>query len=74
MAEGIYPPGDATMAALELWTVAHGVAALLISRPYLPFGDVEEFADRVMRSACCRAHRDGDRWDSTYRRRRPSHD
>ena len=53
MAEGIYPPGDATMAALELWTVAHGVAALLISRPYLPFGDVEEFADRVMRSACC---------------------
>ena len=52
MEEGIYPPGDATMAALELWTVAHGVAALLISRPYLPFGDVEEFADRVMRSAC----------------------
>jgi hypothetical protein len=52
MAEGIYPPGDATTAALELWTVAHGVAALLISRPYLPFGDVEEFADRVMRSAC----------------------
>jgi AcrR family transcriptional regulator len=52
VAEGVYPPGDATMAALELWTVAHGVAALLISRPYLPFGDVEEFADRVMRSAC----------------------
>ena len=26
---------------------------LLISRPYLPFGDVEAFADRVMRSACC---------------------
>jgi AcrR family transcriptional regulator len=50
--EGIYPPGDSTMAALELWTVVHGVAALLISRPYLPFGDVEAFADRVMRSAC----------------------
>ena len=27
MAEGIYPPGDATTVALELWTVAHGVAA-----------------------------------------------
>ena len=39
--------------ALELWTVAHGVAALLISRPYLPWGDAEEFADRVMRSVCC---------------------
>jgi AcrR family transcriptional regulator len=53
MEEAVYPAGDATMAALELWTVAHGVAALAISRPYLPFGDVEAFADRVMRSACC---------------------
>ena len=53
MAEGIYPPGDPTAAALELWTVAHGVAALLISRPYLPWGDAEEFADRVMRAVCC---------------------
>lgn len=51
--EGIYPPGDPTTLALELWTVAHGVAALLISRPYLPWGDVEEFADRVLRSVCC---------------------
>jgi AcrR family transcriptional regulator len=50
--EGIFPPGDPTLAALELWTVAHGVAALLISRPYLPFGDAEEFADRTLRSAC----------------------
>ena len=53
MAEGIYPPADPTTAALELWTVAHGVAALLISRPYLPWGDAEEFADRVMRAVCC---------------------
>jgi hypothetical protein len=53
MADAVYPRCDATMAALELWAVAHGVAALLISRPYLPFGDVEEFADRVMGSACC---------------------
>jgi AcrR family transcriptional regulator len=53
MEEGSYPTGDPTMAALELWTAAHGVAALAISRPYLPFGDVDEFADRVMRSACC---------------------
>ncbi|WP_431306154.1 TetR/AcrR family transcriptional regulator [Mycobacterium hubeiense] len=53
IAEGIYPPGDAMTMALELWTVAHGVAALLISRPYLPWGDVEAFADRVMRAACC---------------------
>ena len=51
--EGIYPQADPTILALELWTAAHGVAALLISRPYLPWGDVEEFADRVLRSVCC---------------------
>jgi AcrR family transcriptional regulator len=53
MAEGIFPQGDPTTAALEMWAVAHGVAALLISKPYLPWGDVEEFADRVMAAACC---------------------
>jgi AcrR family transcriptional regulator len=52
MQEGIYPPGDPVSKALELWTAAHGVAALLISRPYLPWGDVEEFADRVLKSVC----------------------
>jgi AcrR family transcriptional regulator len=50
--EEIYSPGDATMLALELWTVAHGLAALMMSRPYLPWGDVEAFADKVMRSVC----------------------
>nr|WP_090346156.1 TetR/AcrR family transcriptional regulator [Mycolicibacterium malmesburyense]CRL78751.1 TetR family transcriptional regulator [Mycolicibacterium malmesburyense] len=52
MAEGIYPPGDSTAMALELMTVAHGVAAMLISKPYLPWGDVEEFADRVLSAVC----------------------
>jgi AcrR family transcriptional regulator len=52
MDEAVYPAGDATMVALELWTVAHGIAAFVVSRPYLPFGDLDEFADRVMRSAC----------------------
>jgi hypothetical protein len=28
------------------------VAALLISRPYLPWGDAEEFADRVLTAVC----------------------
>jgi AcrR family transcriptional regulator len=50
--EGVYPPGDATVMGLELLTVAHGVAALLIARPHMPFGDAEAFADRVLRSAC----------------------
>ncbi|KRE29212.1 TetR family transcriptional regulator [Mycobacterium sp. Soil538] len=51
--EGTYPPGDPTTMALELWTAAHGVAALLMSRPYLPWGDAEEFAGRVLRAVCC---------------------
>lgn len=50
MAEGVFPPGESTTTALELWTAAHGVAAMLISRPYLPWGDVEEFADRMLRA------------------------
>lgn len=50
--EGIFPPGDPMTAALEMWSVAHGVAAMVISRPYLPWGDVEAFADRVLASAC----------------------
>ncbi|MDT5019134.1 MAG: hypothetical protein QOD39_5294 [Mycobacterium sp.] len=52
MAEGVFPPGDSTTVALELWATAHGVAALLISKPDLPWGDAQEFADRVLRAVC----------------------
>jgi AcrR family transcriptional regulator len=50
MAEGILPESDSTTIALELWTVTHGVAAMLISRPYLPWGEMEQFADRVLKA------------------------
>jgi AcrR family transcriptional regulator len=49
MDDGIYEPDDPTAAALEFWSAAHGVAAMLIAKPYLPFGDAEAFADRVLR-------------------------
>jgi AcrR family transcriptional regulator len=52
MDEGVYARDDPTRAALELWTAAHGVAALLIAKPYLPWGDVATFADRVLRAVC----------------------
>lgn len=48
IAEGVYRADDATAIALELWSVAHGVAAVLIAKPHLSFGDVEAFADRVL--------------------------
>jgi AcrR family transcriptional regulator len=53
MDEGIYVRDDPTRVALELWATAHGVAALLIAKPYLPWGDVEAFTDRVLRAVCC---------------------
>jgi hypothetical protein len=53
MDEGIYVRDDPTRVALELWAAAHGVAALLIAKPYLPWGDVEVFTDRVLRAVCC---------------------
>ena len=40
-------------AGVMVTAVLYAAPALAISRPYLPFGDVEAFADRVMRSACC---------------------
>jgi len=53
MDEGIYVAGDATQIALEMWTAAHGVAALLIAKPYLPWGDAAVFTDRVLQAVCC---------------------
>jgi AcrR family transcriptional regulator len=50
MDDGVYPPDDPTTVALELWTAAHGVAAMLIAKPHLPFGDAEVFANRVLSS------------------------
>jgi AcrR family transcriptional regulator len=53
MDEGIFAAEDPTVVALEMWTAAHGVAAMLIAKPYLPWGNVEEFTDRVLSAVCC---------------------
>ncbi len=53
MNDGIYLPDDPITVALELWCAAHGVAAMLIAKPHLPFGDAEAFADRVLCSVLC---------------------
>jgi AcrR family transcriptional regulator len=50
VAAGIFE-GDALAITFEMWAVAHGVAALMIAKPYLPFGDAEDFADRVLCAA-----------------------
>jgi AcrR family transcriptional regulator len=43
--------GDSLAITFEMWAVAHGAAALMIAKPYLPFGAAEEFADRVLCAA-----------------------
>ena len=53
MDQGVYRTDDPTILALELWTAAHGVAAMLIAKAHLPFGDVEAFADRALGAVLC---------------------
>ena len=47
-----FPPGDSVGPALQLWAAAHGVASLLVAKPYLPWGDAEAFASSVLRAVC----------------------
>lgn len=49
---GYYPPGDPRPIALRMLTVVHGVASLLVAKPYLIPGDPIEYADRVISGAC----------------------
>jgi AcrR family transcriptional regulator len=48
---GIFADGDRLPITLELWSAAHGIASLIIAKPYLPWGEVEEIADRVLCAA-----------------------
>jgi AcrR family transcriptional regulator len=50
MDAGVIARADALEVALDFWTVAHGIAALLITDPSLPGGQ-SAFVDRVLRSA-----------------------
>jgi AcrR family transcriptional regulator len=51
MRAGIFAEGDPMPLALELWAATHGIAALLIAKPYLPWGDQEAVTERVLRAA-----------------------
>jgi AcrR family transcriptional regulator len=48
---GIFAGADPLATTFDLWSTAHGVAGLLIAKPYLPLGTVEEFSDRVLCAA-----------------------
>jgi AcrR family transcriptional regulator len=51
MQAGIFAAGDPIPITLQLWSAAHGVAALMIAKPYLPWGDKMAFADQVLCAA-----------------------
>ena len=48
MAAGILAPGDVRSIALDLWAAAHGIASLMIAKPYVEWGDVDTVIDRVL--------------------------
>jgi hypothetical protein len=51
MAEGVFGEGDPIPVALEMWAAAHGIASLMIAKPFLPWGDKLATANNVLRSA-----------------------
>ena len=44
---GVIPRQHPVFVALGLWAVVHGITSLLISKPDLPWPDVETFADHL---------------------------
>jgi len=59
---GVLVGSDPVTITLELWSAAHGAAALLVAKPYLPYGDPLAFADRVLKAAAYGHSADLDRW------------
>ncbi|MDP9117841.1 MAG: TetR/AcrR family transcriptional regulator [Actinomycetota bacterium] len=45
---GIFVGDDPLPITLDLWAAAHGVASLMIAKPFLPWGDVDAVADRAL--------------------------
>ncbi|GAA1481636.1 TetR/AcrR family transcriptional regulator [Gordonia sinesedis] len=50
-AAGLLDAGEVDDVVLQLWTLAHGIASLMIVKPYLTWGDELDFAERTLRSA-----------------------
>jgi hypothetical protein len=51
MDAGAFARTDPLTVSPEIWTAAHGIAPLLITKPSLPWGNKMAFATRVLRSA-----------------------
>jgi AcrR family transcriptional regulator len=51
MDAGIFASGDPLPVTLQLWAAAHGIASLMIVKPYLPWGDKDTVVDQVLCAA-----------------------
>lgn len=51
IAAGVFQGGNELQITFDLWSAAHGVASLVIAKPYLPWGELDAFADRVLCAA-----------------------
>ncbi|HWU33240.1 MAG TPA: TetR-like C-terminal domain-containing protein, partial [Marmoricola sp.] len=51
MASGDLAVGDSLSVTIELWSAAHGITALLITKPDLPVDDPIAVAERVLTAA-----------------------
>jgi AcrR family transcriptional regulator len=51
MDAGVFAQGDPLPITLQLWAAAHGIASLMIAKPFLPWGEVEAAADPVLCAA-----------------------
>jgi AcrR family transcriptional regulator len=47
---GLLPGENPLEVTLRLWSAAHGVASLMIAKPYVPWGDQERFARLALRA------------------------
>jgi AcrR family transcriptional regulator len=43
--------GEADALALRLWAAAHGIAALLVAKPYFPWPPLEDYIEQTIRMA-----------------------
>ncbi len=50
---GIFPesPGSNVHIGFRLWAATHGVASLLVTKPWLPWGDVDDLVEQMLRAA-----------------------
>jgi hypothetical protein len=51
MQAGIFADADPLPITFELWSAAHGIASLMITKPFLPWGDKDAVAERVLCAA-----------------------